>query len=160
MFVDGTEIYKFKAKDSETVPSPLCLGNISNGWSVDNMKKTLLFMILVLIMMQLLLMTYYTFTNTWWKKWHTVTKCLSLLKYYFLTGLAFLSTLTSVNSLSCIQWTIKSVDQKLLIGMILSFILLALKQENAVEAAAISTIHMQKSGFLMLFKTWMSKHSI
>ena len=27
LFVNGTEIYKFKAKDSET--SPLCLGNIS-----------------------------------------------------------------------------------------------------------------------------------
>ena len=28
--VNGTEIYKFKAKDSEIVASPLCLGNISN----------------------------------------------------------------------------------------------------------------------------------
>ena len=27
-FVNGTEIYKFKAKDSEIVASPLCLGNI------------------------------------------------------------------------------------------------------------------------------------
>ena len=40
LFVNGTEIYKFKAKDSEIVPSPLCLGNISKDWSVDNMKKT------------------------------------------------------------------------------------------------------------------------
>ena len=38
--VNGTEIYKFKAKDSEIVASPLCLGNISKDWSVDNMKKT------------------------------------------------------------------------------------------------------------------------
>ena len=38
-FVNGTEIYKFKANDSETVASPLCLGNISKDWSVDNMKK-------------------------------------------------------------------------------------------------------------------------
>ena len=29
LFVNGTEIYKFKAKDSETVATPLCLGNIS-----------------------------------------------------------------------------------------------------------------------------------
>ena len=29
LFVNGTEIYKFKAKDSEIVASPLCLGNIS-----------------------------------------------------------------------------------------------------------------------------------
>ena len=40
LFVNGTEIYKFKAKDSEIVATPLCLGNISKDWSVDNMKKT------------------------------------------------------------------------------------------------------------------------
>ena len=34
------EIHKFKAKDSEIAASPLCLGNISKGFSVDNMKKT------------------------------------------------------------------------------------------------------------------------
>ena len=39
LFVNRTEIYKFKAKDSEIVASPLCLGNISKGWSVDNMEK-------------------------------------------------------------------------------------------------------------------------
>ena len=39
LFVNGTEIYKFKAKDSEIVATPLCLGNISKDWSVDNMKK-------------------------------------------------------------------------------------------------------------------------
>ena len=38
-FVNGTEIYKFKAKDSETVASPLCLGNISKDLSTDNVKK-------------------------------------------------------------------------------------------------------------------------
>ena len=40
LFVNGTEIHKFKAKDSETVASPLYLGNISKGFSVDNVKKT------------------------------------------------------------------------------------------------------------------------
>ena len=40
LLVNGTEIYKFKAKDSEIVASPLCLGNISKDWSTDNMKKT------------------------------------------------------------------------------------------------------------------------
>ena len=38
LFVNGTEIYKFK--DSEIVASPLCLGNISKDWSRNNMKKT------------------------------------------------------------------------------------------------------------------------
>ena len=32
-FVNDTEIYKFKAKDSEIVATPLCLGNISKDWS-------------------------------------------------------------------------------------------------------------------------------
>ena len=40
LFVNGTEIYKFKAKDSEIVVGPICLGNISKNWSVDNMKRT------------------------------------------------------------------------------------------------------------------------
>ena len=40
LFVNGTEIYKFKAKDSEIVASPLCLGNISKDWTIDNMKRT------------------------------------------------------------------------------------------------------------------------
>ena len=40
LFVNGTEIIKFKAKDCETVATPSCLGKISKDWSVDNMKKT------------------------------------------------------------------------------------------------------------------------
>ena len=39
LFVNGKETHKFKAKDSEIVATPLCLGNISKDWSVDNMKK-------------------------------------------------------------------------------------------------------------------------
>ena len=39
-FVNGIEIYKFKAKDSEIVASTLSLGNISKDSTVDNMKKT------------------------------------------------------------------------------------------------------------------------
>ena len=38
-FVNDKKIHKFKAKDSEIVATPLCLGNISKDWSVDNMKK-------------------------------------------------------------------------------------------------------------------------
>ena len=40
LYVNGKEMAKFKAKDSEIVTTPLCLGNISKDWSVDNMKKT------------------------------------------------------------------------------------------------------------------------
>ena len=40
LFVNGKEIHKFKAKDSEIVTTPLCLGNISKDWCIDNMKIT------------------------------------------------------------------------------------------------------------------------
>ena len=40
LFVNGIEIYKFKAKDSKIVAAPVCLGNISKDWSVDYMKST------------------------------------------------------------------------------------------------------------------------
>ena len=40
LFVNGIEIIKFKAKYSKIVASPLCLGNISNDSSTDNMRKS------------------------------------------------------------------------------------------------------------------------
>ena len=40
LFVNGTEIIKFKAKDSELTSTLLCLGNVSHDFSVTNMKKT------------------------------------------------------------------------------------------------------------------------
>ena len=40
LFVNGTGIHKFKAKDFEIAATSLCLGNISKDFSVDNMKKT------------------------------------------------------------------------------------------------------------------------
>ena len=39
LFVNATEIYKFKPKDSEIVTTPLCLGKISKDWLIDNMKN-------------------------------------------------------------------------------------------------------------------------
>ena len=62
LFVNGTEICKFKAKDSEIVASPLCLGNISKDLSTDNMKKKqdllVMFMILeqITVLLQLMIL--------------------------------------------------------------------------------------------------------
>ena len=39
LFVNGTDIIKFKAKVSEIKAYPLYLGNVSKDWSVDNIKK-------------------------------------------------------------------------------------------------------------------------
>ena len=64
LFINGKEIYKFKAKDSEIVATPLYLGNISKDWSVDNMKKNWIkpmSMILVLTIGQFPLLVYKTF---------------------------------------------------------------------------------------------------
>ena len=40
LLVNGKGSHKFRTKVSEIVATPLCLGNISKDWSVDNMKKT------------------------------------------------------------------------------------------------------------------------
>ena len=39
LFVNGREIHKFTAKDSEINPYNLCLGNISKNFSASNIKK-------------------------------------------------------------------------------------------------------------------------
>ena len=39
LFVNGTDIIKFKAKDSEIVTNPLYLRNISEDFSSANIKK-------------------------------------------------------------------------------------------------------------------------
>ena len=38
LFVNSTEIIKYR--DSNIIATPLCFGNISKDWSVDNMKDT------------------------------------------------------------------------------------------------------------------------
>ena len=40
LFVNGKEIINFKAKDSKTVPYPLCLGSLSKDFSRSNTVKT------------------------------------------------------------------------------------------------------------------------
>ena len=40
LFVNGTEIIKFKAKDSEIVATPIFLGNIAIDRSTDDIKRT------------------------------------------------------------------------------------------------------------------------
>ena len=69
LFVNGTKIIKFKAKDSNIAANPLCLGSTSKDWSVDNMKDIgLNGYVLALIMMLLWLMILNLFTSIWWRK--------------------------------------------------------------------------------------------
>ena len=61
LFANGIEIIKFKAKDSEIVANPLCLGNVSEDFSSANMKKLdcmVLFLTLVLITELMLTINY------------------------------------------------------------------------------------------------------
>ena len=39
IFVNEVKTDKFKTKVSEINPAPLCLGNVSNDFSVDNIQK-------------------------------------------------------------------------------------------------------------------------
>ena len=42
LFVDATKVYHLKAKDSEIKDQTLCLGNVSKGFTINNMKNTIL----------------------------------------------------------------------------------------------------------------------
>ena len=71
LFVNGKEIMKFKAKDSEIAASPICLGNISKDWSEDNMKNkqvlmdmfTNLMLIIGILIPWVLIKLYHLFIN-------------------------------------------------------------------------------------------------
>ena len=61
--MNGVQIIKFKARDSEIIPNALCLGNVSKDFQARDMKKKKqdymeLLMILVLIMVLFQLMIY------------------------------------------------------------------------------------------------------
>ena len=59
LFVNGKEVCKFKAKNSELKEYNLCLGSISKDYD----KKNNMFMILVLTVLQLQLTKYMIFTG-------------------------------------------------------------------------------------------------
>ena len=59
LFVNGAEIIKFKAKDTENNPYNLCLGNISKDFSKSNIKKQdlmVISMIMILLMLIILML--------------------------------------------------------------------------------------------------------
>ena len=39
LFVNAVKMCQYKAKDSEIKPYPICLGNISKDFTINNMKK-------------------------------------------------------------------------------------------------------------------------
>ena len=96
LFVNGTEIIKFKAKYSEIVATPLCLGNISKDWSVDNMKDTGLngYVYDFSVDYDAIAVDDILNIHKYLMKKNNITwKCLGLLKKAFFTGLKILSNL-------------------------------------------------------------------
>ena len=87
LFVNGTEIHKFKAKGSEIVATPLCLGNISKDWWVDSIKKTGLngyvygFSVDYAVITVDDILDIHNYLME--KKWHSISKCAGLLKSVF-----------------------------------------------------------------------------
>ena len=49
MFVNGVEVYNFKAKDSEINAAPLCLGNVSKILNYTDMS--MIFQSIVIVLM-------------------------------------------------------------------------------------------------------------
>ena len=89
LFVNGKEIHKFQARDSESVGTPLCLGKISKDSLVNNMKKKTELNGYVydfsvdfdtIVVNDILDIHNYLRKE----KWHSITKCLDLLKGVFL----------------------------------------------------------------------------
>ena len=97
LFVNATEIIKFKSKDPEVLAHLLCLGNISKDWPVHNMKK------------KTGLNGYnYDFSDAiddildiheyLKKKNNIIQKCLGLLMFVFIIGLTILSSVNLLNT--------------------------------------------------------------
>ena len=106
LFINGTEINKFKANDSGIVATPLCLGNISKDWSVENMKRIGFdgyfydFSVDYDAIAVDDILDIYKYLM---KKKQYDKKVLEFTKKVFFAELTILSTLTTVNSLICIS---------------------------------------------------------
>ena len=110
--VNGKEIHKFKAKDSEIVPYPLCLGGLSKDFEVGYMRASGLVGYV------------YDFSVDYWAiavddtldihKYlmkNNGIRCLGLLNKCFFAAVTFLSlSLLNVNSLECVAMA--NQDQK------------------------------------------------
>ena len=96
LFVNGSEIIKFKAKDSEIVANSLCLGNISKDLSLNNMKDTGLngYVYDFSVDYDAIAVDDILNIHKYLMKKNNITwKCLGLLKKAFFTGLKILSNL-------------------------------------------------------------------
>ena len=70
IFVNGVKIFQLRAKDSELNEYPLCLGNISKDFTVENVKERGLneyvydFSVIITVLMLIII---WIFINIYWK---------------------------------------------------------------------------------------------
>ena len=70
IFVNGVKIFQLRAKDSELNEYPLCLGNISKDFTVENVKERGLneyvydFSVIIIVLMLIII---WIFINIYWK---------------------------------------------------------------------------------------------
>ena len=106
LFVNGTEIIKFKVKGSEIRVYSLCLGNISKDWLKDNMKKTGFHGYIydfgtdynAIAVCDIIEIHKYLMKT----KWYYI-KMFIFIKQIFISTLIFFASLSSVNPLECIS---------------------------------------------------------
>ena len=98
---------KFKAKDSEIVEDPICLGKISKDLSESNMKKKGLYGSVYYFSIDRNAVTVDKILDIHdylYKKYDVQYKCLGLLKKTFISAMAFFSfNVFNVNSLECVS---------------------------------------------------------
>ena len=92
LFVNGTEIIKVKAKDFQIVSTLLCLGNISEDVTADNMRKTGLYGYVYNFSVDYdddaIVDILDIYKNLMKKKWDSI-KCFMLIKRVFVVAMAF-----------------------------------------------------------------------
>ena len=106
LFVNGKEMIKFKAKDSEIVANPLCLGNISKDFSESNMKKTGLYgsVYEFNIDHKVVAVDDILDIHKYLTKKHNIVYMFGFIKKVFFTAMTFFNfSGLSVNSLECVS---------------------------------------------------------
>ena len=157
LFVNGIEIYKFKAKDSETVASPLCLGNISKDWFTDNIKETGFngYVYDFSVDNDAIDVDDIKDIHKYLMKKNNIVqiKIFGFTKKVLFTGLTILSNFTNASSLSCISMNNHPCKARPQIVNVNSnnpiFYPFSVKKVNVVAIVIILMTHMQKFVFLI-----------
>ena len=159
LFVNATEIIKFKPKDSEIVSNPLCLGKLSEHFSLGNMEETGLYGLVYYFSVDYdaIAVDYILDINKYLVKKNNVKRCLDLLRKFFV-AMSFFSAnaleCVSMNNQECkIRTKIIDINNNEPTFYPFSISLNKCIKINAVKIVTILRIHVLNCVFLMLLKT-------